>query len=296
MHGSDEVMRSLVLIILASIVILSIIPIVENQASSHQIFEDSLSWNPQTIGIVGFIHMDIKETPSHNECKLNTPARPILHPISEYKGFGYTIVSSHPSIANLHGSLVSFTESGLPVNTTWCIKVSGLPTYTVLSGETCALYLASGKYTYEVFSCNKDYAPEYSGSFNVTGQSLYINIPFIPVKYNVTFREMGLKTPLAWYIDIDEHSNSSTIILGSYTILLMNGTYSFSAYSHCYEPVSGKFTVSGNNYGVIVEFKPEGTSEPGGSFSLYAYFSLVIASSYITAIIFVVEKRINGRR
>lgn len=74
---------------------------------------------------------------------------------------------------------VTISETGLPVNATWTITVSG-HAYNV-TGSKITLYLANGTYTYSVSSVKGYSIVNSTGNITVTGHSVSVSITFSPV-------------------------------------------------------------------------------------------------------------------
>ena len=94
-------------------------------------------------------------------------------------------------------------------------------------------------------------------AFYSTGQNIYadnyngsISEYFVPLFYTVTFSEIGLPSGTAWYVNITGQQTSGPITQSSYSVSLINGTYTYSisTANKDYAPnvYSGSFPVSGS--------------------------------------------------
>lgn len=148
---------------------------------------------------------------------------------------------------------VTFTETGLPSGVSWFINMTGGQSYSS-TGAQISVSLTNGSYQYTVSTSDKIYSSS-GNSFIVHGGMLTQQVAFVPVKYEVTFKESGIPSGIAWYINITGFNGDFTA--SSFLQLnLTNGTYSYSVATpdKIYTAVGGTFTISGTQVAVSVEF------------------------------------------
>ena len=140
---------------------------------------------------------------------------------------------------------VTFTESGLPSGTTWYLNLS-TGNFSSTS-STISVSLINGSYSYTVGTTDKIYHAS-GGSFSVNGNAVQVPIAFSKVKYTVTFNETGLPSGTTWYANITGQPGSGAITGSSYTVSLINGSYSYTVQSQgkLYHSSPGSFTVKGS--------------------------------------------------
>jgi hypothetical protein len=159
----------------------------------------------------------------------------------------------------LNSFLVTFTEGGLPIGTTWYLNVSGEPTVISIT-TTASIALADGSYSYAIASADKRYAPATaSGEFTVVGGDLPESVAFSLVLFPVTFSETGLSGGRVWYVNVSGPmwmNSSSTSTTATFS--LANGTYSYSVASankqFAPSPAGGQFVVVGKALPESVSF------------------------------------------
>ncbi len=146
---------------------------------------------------------------------------------------------------------VNFTESNLPSGTVWYVNLStGLSLESSSSGISTNLSL--GTYAYSVATVNKSYEAS-GGTFTVSSSgSNNITITFNEVKFNVTFSETGLPSGSTWFVNTSS-IDSGPVTSTSYTILLMNGSYTFSisTSNKSYVPETPTITVNVSGQSII---------------------------------------------
>ena len=174
--------------------------------------------------------------------------------------------------------LVEFSESGLPVGTTWTVTTHGNGTGQLAAlenlvghsyGTTLDFMLPNGSYHYTVAPINGSYFIGQSsrGTFVVAGASPS-PIPVTwttPVSYAVTFTENGLPAGMNWSVRvvgwggvrISETVSSET---PNVTFYLPNGSYRFVVavviYFNIPTPSSGSFAVTTLPEGYNIAFTP----------------------------------------
>jgi len=164
---------------------------------------------------------------------------------------------------DLYGSassyVANFTETGLPAGTPWTLGLtwnSGGLTGTCFSSY-CWIYLTNGSYTWTAFGLYGFAAEPGSGTFNVSGANVQVNVVYVPTVNVVTFSEAGLPSGQRWWVNItggtDLTSTSTSVAVG-----LSNGTYAYTIATTLWSPhpIRGQFTLDGANLTVPVSFTP----------------------------------------
>ncbi|EQB67022.1 MAG: hypothetical protein AMDU2_EPLC00006G0579 [Thermoplasmatales archaeon E-plasma] len=162
----------------------------------------------------------------------------IYHPVSKYT--------------------ITFSESGLPSGTSWSTTFNG----TTNSSTTGLITFTSinGSYSYNISSIAGYTISPLSGSVNVEGKNVTVNITFTHVKvtvskYTITFSESGLPSGTSWSTTFNGTTNSSTT--GLITFTSINGSYSYNISSiagYTISPLSGSVNVEGKNVTVNITF------------------------------------------
>ena len=151
----------------------------------------------------------------------------------------------------------TFISSGIPSGSTWYLNLSNGESFRATS-QNYSAYIANGSYT---FTASSGGIYQASGSFNVSGSNVTVNVVFIyvPVRtYEVTFQESGLIAGEEWNITLDGSKRSSTN--SSIVFVEKNGTYNFTVGSvsgYVSSPSSGEINVSGSNTNERIVFSPE---------------------------------------
>ncbi|MCL6002804.1 MAG: hypothetical protein M1556_04070, partial [Candidatus Thermoplasmatota archaeon] len=153
----------------------------------------------------------------------------------------------------LFTSVVSFSESGLPINSKWFVNLSGPIGRNLSTTSSLISFNApNGTYIYSVSGVNKNFGLLHpTGNFTVTGNPVSVGVAFLRL-YTVTFYEQGLPGGVEWYVNITDPStfNSSSSNL---SFLEPNGSYFYiiSVGNKSFEPNEstsiGNFTVSGSS-------------------------------------------------
>ncbi len=154
---------------------------------------------------------------------------------------------------------VTFTENGLPQGTVWYVNITSLT--VTLRSSSYTFYLTNGSYQYEISISNHTYRPEYyTAIVTVNGRGVTENISFVPVVFQVTFRETGLTAGQLWSVTIAGNtftSNGSTISFN-----LTNGTYYYQILAGSGSSATsyqGVVEVSGVSGSINVSFAPAST-------------------------------------
>jgi hypothetical protein len=153
---------------------------------------------------------------------------------------------------------VTFTESGLPLNTTWAVTLNG--TQGSSTSTTLTFTEPDGTYLFTV-----DPIPGFSpdipvGNVTVAGAAVGRTIEFAPTVtfYTLTFEQAGLPAGLVWSVTFngstrDTNSSSALVFSGP------NGTYPFTVGSvpgFRSEPSAGNVVVNGASVTERITFSP----------------------------------------
>ncbi len=154
----------------------------------------------------------------------------------------------------------AFTESGLPSGTAWYVNLSNSISSGAITGSSYTFSLANGTYSYIVSTSDKSYKPSsYSGSFTVSGASVSTSIAFSEVTYAAVFKETGLPSGTAWFVNLSGGAKSGAITSSSYNFLLPNGTYSYtvstSDKAFGTSQNTGSFNINGAPASTAITFK-----------------------------------------
>ena len=190
-----------------------------------------------------------------------------LYAISDVPGWHQTTLAYTGSVS-VKGSSVSqpalqfsqvtyqitFSESGIPVGTTWWVNLTNGQSREGTGGSTIIYLEPNGSYAYSVSASPGSYAAP-GGTFDVSGAALSIRVPFSSTYYSVTFSETGLPTGVQWWVNLTggpSGSSTSTTL----TLSLVNGTwqYTVAAANPSYRATSGSFPVSGAARSVPLTF------------------------------------------
>jgi YVTN family beta-propeller protein len=150
---------------------------------------------------------------------------------------------------------VTLTESGLPSGTPWYANISTTGQSFSSTSSTISFSETNGTYSYTIGTTDKIYESS-AGSIPVNGTSVSKSIIFSIVKYTVTFTESGLPSGTPWYVNITGQSSSGALTGLSYTVNLINGTYTYtiSTTDKIYESPSRSLTVNGTSTSRNVSF------------------------------------------
>ena len=120
---------------------------------------------------------------------------------------------------------VTFKESGLPLNTSWSVTLSGSTKYS--SNDSIVFEEQNGSYSYVVGNVTQFTSSPPSGHLSVSGSAVVISIVFsILVTYNVTFVESGLPPGTMWSVEFNGTVKNSSA--GSITFEESNGIYNYT--------------------------------------------------------------------
>ncbi|MGC9175088.1 MAG: hypothetical protein ACP5GO_04475 [Thermoprotei archaeon] len=149
---------------------------------------------------------------------------------------------------------VTFTETGLPLGTSWSVTMDGLTQTS--DSDSLTLTVPAGTYSYSV-STSSGYVPSTSsGTLSVTG-SMSELISFALSAYAVTFTESGLPSGTRWFVVLNGVNKSS--MSPQLTFEEADGTYPFyvgkvNGYSE--SPQSGYVKVSSQAVSQDIVFTP----------------------------------------
>lgn len=198
----------------------------------------------------------------------------------EYNAIGSSITTSTLTVSNsaVSSSIdfpflyeVNFIEKKLPANMPWIVNIypengTGYSYSNFSTGVSLTFYLTNGSYAYNAngvgsllyYFLNPN-SLEVSGSFNVSGSSLTVNIQF-PQAYDVTITHNYLPAGLEWLVYIFSSSYTLYINLSygpTMHFYLSNGSYPLS-YIGWQDSglISGNipFNVSGHSVNLTVHY------------------------------------------
>jgi outer membrane protein assembly factor BamB len=140
----------------------------------------------------------------------------------------------------------SFSETGLPLGSTWALTVGGIKIDGI---GTLSVRLPNGTYSYQL-SPIANYSARMTGGFTIAGTGLNIWVRFTQVKYTLTFREVGLPSLTSWGIGVQGQNVSTTQTFENFR--LANGTYEYyvGAVANYSRVQTGTVTISGS--GIVV--------------------------------------------
>ena len=154
---------------------------------------------------------------------------------------------------------VVFNETGLPV-AGWAVTFNGVTIGTTQPSDPFGAI--NGSYSFAV-----DVAPGYqptpgSGTIQVAGAGVYLNITFTQVLYTAEFVESGLPAGTSWNVAVAGSNRTTT---GTTTSMqLANGTYDFLVSPEPgYEaaPSQGTVVVNGSSLTEPIAFSPSTTAQ-----------------------------------
>jgi YVTN family beta-propeller protein len=143
---------------------------------------------------------------------------------------------------------VTFTESGLPVSTSWSVTFGGNNSFSTVS-SIVVRNVTNGTYSFTVGAVAGYIATPQSGKVVVNGGNVGESIAFTksaPGHYSVTFLASGLAVSTSWSVTFNGNVGTSS----TSSIVINNGTYPFkvgAVSGYTVSPQSGNVTVNGNN-------------------------------------------------
>ncbi len=203
---------------------------------------------------------------------------------------GTILVNESNPVVAVNFSIVdytaTFTESGLPSNTTWYVNLSNGMTSGPITGSSYTFSLPNGTYTYTIATTDRIYNSS-PGSILVNGNSVAQPITFTKVTYKATFTETGLPSGTTWYVNLSNGMTSGPITGSSYTFSLPNGTYSYATSNTPGYSVlnsSGSIMINGKNASIIVTFSTANKSVPSSGISRYQLLIMIGGATAAVAI------------
>jgi len=187
--------------------------------------------------------------------------------------------------------LVTLSETGLAVGTTWSATLNGVTEST--SGSSIGFSLPNGTYSYS-YAAVAGYELR-SGSTGtavvsgspVTESATYSAIPVPPRTYEISLSAGGLPAGTVWSATV----NGTTQSTGGSTLVfyLPNGTYSYSftavsGYTLS-SASSGNVTVSGAPTSLSATYKAASTAATASTSALESYFSIALVIALIALVI-----------
>lgn len=171
-------------------------------------------------------------------------------------------IGQNVSVAYFAVYPVTFSESGLPPGSTWQVTlVLGSMHYGRPSQGMIVFLLRNGTYTYLIGGLSGWTTSNFSGSVEVNGSTVAVNVTWEQVTYAVNFTETGLPVGTLWTATFDGNARSGTGTL--YFDRVPNGTnYAFSVGAvggYTASPQSGTISVAGSSLSRSIVF----TAKPG---------------------------------
>lgn len=161
-----------------------------------------------------------------------------------------TAVSLNISFTKLYS--VTFRETGLYSNTEWSVTLNG--SYQIGDKSTFSFNVSNGTYSYSAALPAYYQLSDGNGSVSVNGRNMTVDLTYTRL-FNLTIEETGLASTSQWWIMLSGHNYTGTN--GVFSVLLENGTYSYSAAmfnNYVVKDSSGAVTISGGNRTVIVQY------------------------------------------
>ncbi|EQD33046.1 thermopsin precursor related protein, partial [mine drainage metagenome] len=139
---------------------------------------------------------------------------------------------------------VSFVETGLPTGQQWSVSLGNQT--GVNTGSTIAFTAYEGNYSFVVPVVGNYVASPASGTVDVHGASVTVDIAFSEPMYSVAFVQSTLPTGQTWSVTLDGTTTTSSS--GQVLFTEPNGTYAYSigaVAGYTVSPAVGTLTVSG---------------------------------------------------
>ncbi|EQB73972.1 MAG: multitransmembrane protein [Ferroplasma sp. Type II] len=151
--------------------------------------------------------------------------------------------------------LVTFTEKGLPLGTSWTVNLNGKNMSS--NGNSVSFMMYNGTFDYTIMQVSGYHSSPTTGSVTVNGSNVNESVSWYPVNYTVTFSETGLSPGTIWGLSVNGvvHTSSTNNI----TLSLPNGTYSYSLTTvsgytpHAY---TGSFTINSSSTTINIAYTP----------------------------------------
>jgi len=150
---------------------------------------------------------------------------------------------------------VTFTENGLPSGTSWSVTLNNITKTS--TNATVTISEPNGSYSYIIPSISGYRANAYSGTINVNGNQVFINITWTIITYPITITENGVPNGTSWSatltgttfngqsINVTLSSRNNTI-----TFYEPNGTYAYTIHlplGYHGSNTKGSINLSGNS-------------------------------------------------
>jgi hypothetical protein len=148
---------------------------------------------------------------------------------------------------------IDFLETGLPVASSWSVTLNG--TANSSTSGTLGFTAPNGTYPFSVAGVAGFVPVPKWGNLSVSGQSLAVNISFLPYTFDVNFEENGLPGATTWAVTLNgtPHSTATTQV----SVTESNGTYPYTVLAptgFTAEPDAGNAAVDGAAVDVVVNF------------------------------------------
>ncbi|MCI4345165.1 MAG: DUF3494 domain-containing protein [Thermoplasmata archaeon] len=162
---------------------------------------------------------------------------------------------------------VTFTESGLPAQTSWSVTFAGVLSSSM--GTTNQFNVPSGSYAYTAGTVAAYTASPASGSVPVNGAPAAATIQFTAGASGsfstVTFTESGLTAGTGWSVTLNGVLINSLTDTNAFSEANGTITYTIAAQSgYDATPSSGTLTVTGNSVAQPIVFTTAGSGGGGG--------------------------------
>jgi YVTN family beta-propeller protein len=147
---------------------------------------------------------------------------------------------------------IRFHETGLAAGVSWNVTIA--PYSNDSSATTLGLTEPNGSYTYTIARI-AGYLGNWSGTVNITGMGVQVNLTFVALVYPVRFDETGLTPGTSWSVLVGVLKNSSTT--SSIQFQERNGSYAFSisdVAGYSQSPSSGPVFVNGTALTIPIAF------------------------------------------
>jgi hypothetical protein len=166
---------------------------------------------------------------------------------------------------NLVTYTITFTENGLPSGTSWSVTLNNITKTS--TNATITISEPNGTYFYIISGISGYRANAYSGTINVNGNQVVINITWTIITYPITITENGIPNGTSWSatltgttfngqsINVTLSSRNNTI-----TFYEPNGTYAYTIHlpsGYQGSNTKGSINLSGNS--ATLTIKAQGT-------------------------------------
>lgn len=118
---------------------------------------------------------------------------------------------------------VTFKESGLATGTSWSVTTDSSTQSS--TGTKITYALGNGSYGYTV-GVVPGYARIGTGTVDVAGSAVTVQVTFVPSVYVVTFVEKGLPHATPWSVTLGSDTQTATVAKIKFTVA--NGSYAFT--------------------------------------------------------------------